>query len=432
MMRALPCLLLCACYGSGPLPQQPAEATVVFAAPLPTEDQICNGSYIGDVAIGAGSGFATLLPYVPTQNNDGNGGNCNNGGGIAPVVAINVFAFDKTGADVAGTMVGQAGQSNGSTRPRLAADGTGVAFAFSDEQQQPQNAITIMSTGSGTTGQLIGTNSPFNAVGIVADATALYIAGTQQMGGGTELGNPEFPCCAPVFGQQPSQDNQLGSIPLGIGAGTVAQLPVALPGLFDIPLKQSLVATDTSLIVIGTDMSNAPIIESFPKAGGSATMLGTLQQMMGTNPIGPAGLAADSAHVAWSATFDPDLTGPHGCFIWAFDLTQSTMSMLLSTQSFSCMDLAVDATSVYFAIFTVGDNGDDQNNNGNNQMSGIGIGRVSITDSSNVEAIALGFSGLGTGPRRIYLDGDDIYAVDPLVIGKIPKSALDGQHDFSP
>jgi hypothetical protein len=141
--------------------------------------------------------------------------------------------------------------------------------------------------------------------------------------------------------------------------------------------------------------------------------------------VGPAGVAAAPGHVAWSATVDPSLfeSAPHGCFIWASDGT--TMSMRLSTQAFSCMDLAVDATSAYFTIFSVDDH------DGNESMSGIGIGRVSLTDST-VESIALGFSGVAAGPRRIYLDGDDIYAVDPLVIGKLPKSALDGAHDFQP
>jgi len=88
--------------------------------------------------------------------------------------------------------------------------------------------------------------------------------------------------------------------------------------------------------------------------------------------------------------------------------------------AFSCMDAALDATSVYFTIVRVDET---------EQLRGDGIGRVSIA-TGEVESIALDMVGAGAGPRRIYLDGDDLYAVDPLVIGKLAKSALDGSHAF--
>ena len=87
------------------------------------------------------------------------------------------------------------------------------------------------------------------------------------------------------------------------------------------------------------------------------------------------------------------------------------------------MDAALDTNGdIYFAIVSLDADA--------NEMHGDGIGRVQ-THGSEFNSIALGIVGEGAGPRRLYLDGASIYAVDPQVIGKIAKSSLDGQHDFS-
>ena len=102
--------------------------------------------------------------------------------------------------------------------------------------------------------------------------------------------------------------------------------------------------------------------------------------------------------------------------------------MVFQTTKFSCMDAALDGTSIYFAIVSV----PVQNDCGScspQDMHGDGIGRVSLVDGTD-EELALGVSGVSTGPRRVYLDGPDIFSVDPFVIAKLPKSALDGKHDF--
>ncbi len=142
----------------------------------------------------------------------------------------------------------------------------------------------------------------------------------------------------------------------------------------------------------------------------------------------PVGIAANDQHVAWSSSVDTRIdTADLGCAIELVDLAaapvgQGSAQLLFETSAFDCTGLAIDDTSVYFTIVSV-----EQNDN---TMRGDGIGRVSL-DGATFESIALGMSGAYAGPRRIYLDGDSLYAVDPVVIGKLAKSALDGQHDFA-
>ena len=64
-------------------------------------------------------------------------------------------------------------------------------------------------------------------------------------------------------------------------------------------------------------------------------------------------------------------------------------------------------------------------------IHGDGIGRVSL-DGMTFESIAFDMKGTYAGPRRVLLDNDSLYAVDPLAIGKIAKSALDGKQEIAP
>ena len=87
---------------------------------------------------------------------------------------------------------------------------------------------------------------------------------------------------------------------------------------------------------------------------------------------------------------------------------------------FSCAHLSIDATHVYFAIVSIG----------NQRMRGDGIGRISIADQT-FESLDLGIQGESAGPRRVYLAGDSMFAVDPFVVAAIKKTALDGKQDFA-
>jgi hypothetical protein len=144
----------------------------------------------------------------------------------------------------------------------------------------------------------------------------------------------------------------------------------------------------------------------------------------------PLGLAADATHVAWSTTTDlgPYSNGgngnassiPNSCSIWLHSPSpQDSAKVLLHSSSFSCWGVAIDETAVYFAIVNIDSSQFDPT------VDGIGIGRVTFDGA--FESISTGFFGAGFGPRRIFLDGEDMFAVDPLAIAKIKKSALDGK-----
>jgi hypothetical protein len=142
------------------------------------------------------------------------------------------------------------------------------------------------------------------------------------------------------------------------------------------------------------------------------------------SPSVPVGLAADDNRVAIAVSVDVR-TGDAStklCAIRFHDLVGGMKQTLLNTTQFSCIYAALDATHVYVAIVSVTDD--------RQTLRGIGIARVKIDDGS-VESLALGIEGRGTGPRRIYLDGESMFVVDPYVIAKISKHALDGRHDFT-
>src|SRR5512135_3601098 len=84
--------VISACFGEGPTPTPPAKATILFTgAPIPNCG--ASGTYIGPVAIGAGSGYVSTLPF--TQSGGGN--DCNGGGGPPPMQDEDIFAFNKDG-----------------------------------------------------------------------------------------------------------------------------------------------------------------------------------------------------------------------------------------------------------------------------------------------------------------------------------------------
>ena len=147
----------------------------------------------------------------------------------------------------------------------------------------------------------------------------------------------------------------------------------------------------------------------------------------------PFGLDADDHLVAWSTTqscvFNMSGGNQHcevsECNISVFDTTMpmAAPKTLLATTQFGCLDAKLADGYVYFTI--VGIYSD------NNSMFGRGIGRISIADRT-LETLDLGIRGPQAGPRRIFPVGDQLYLVDPFVMARIPKSALDGKHDFTP
>jgi hypothetical protein len=403
-------VIVAGCFGEGPTPADPVGAQILFHAKKDPAQSDCDSMYIGAVAFGDGpDGFAVTLPYA-LQNMS----NCS-----APTRrTIVVQSFGKNGDaghfPRAGDPEPRAGNSDGGTVwPLLAAAGDGPTWAFVNETVQPRE-------GRVEPGEvpIVDTNNRISPAGLHADATATYLAVTVDNGSvGQTVNHPQYPCC----GNFPVQQRPPGRITRIQGTSVIDLTIDRTPWLWTETSADTLVGNSTSLVYLDhADTLDDTEVRIIPKAGGPAVNLDVSIEA----PMVPVGLAADDAHVAIAVSRDYRNTDPSTklCAIRLHDLVQGPQpKTLLNTSAFSCMGAALDTTHVYFAIVSVGDDRQD--------MRGIGIGRIQISDRT-FEGLELGIEGRSAGPRRIYLDGESMYVVDPYVIAKISKHALDGRRDF--
>ena len=406
-----------ACFGEGPTPTTPTGATIVMSVAKPVGDDECSGRYylyIAGVALAGDAGYAMTLPYVPQW------GDCDgSGGGNTPQIEVPVHSFAKNGGST--TMIGIAGRSNFGSQPRIAA-ATSAGWAYMEQTANMGTQVYVRGTTLQNT--MIPMNMGFySPVAMTADANAFYIAGLQSGGSNgrnNDVNDPSYPCCGPL---SPPSDVD-GRIFAVTQTGTMTTLPIQ-PKFNHQTLKNALVNNTTSLFYTEYEppitSSSATLVRSVLKNGTSPLKVGTIPRASGV----PVGLGASDAFVAWSSSiayeFFPALPQ---CRIGGYDLVTSTEVQLFNTTQFSCMDAATDGTHVYFAIVDVEE---DHSQN----MRGLGLGRVSIA-TKTFESIRTGVTGRAAGARRVYLDGTDVYAVDPFVVAKIAKSAFDGMSDFEP
>lgn len=418
-MRALPILvLLTGCFGSGPVPLGPSTATVVMQLPVTTA---CNSAqYIDDVALGPDLGIAIATPY---QGNDS--GNC---GGQQPDRPVDVYGFNISLGRDHSKIVGQAGMSHGDKHPHACA---AEYWAYADPSN---NQNLLVNDGTSAMLQLANPMGTVDPAGFASDATAAYLEGWVANGGGDSgIANPDFPPCDNCGGTQTTSG---ASFTQFVFNGGTSQLPITLPS-GDEPaceeVEDCLVDAGGMLWFVTRNLGEgAGRVWSFPAAS-----TGTLAHLPAISLAGNrtfTGLAADATHVVWS--LGPDFTQVHAsendCEIYANDLATGTTTMLLQTSKFSCAGIALDPATedVYFAAVHVLVT--DTGNNGNNYaLHGDAVGRVSIADQT-VETLALGFAGKATGPRRVLVDGSDLYLVDPLAVGRMPLTELDGKLDLPP
>jgi len=399
------------CFGAGPTPSKPSDATVLFAAPVPSTDQRCSSSvYIGAVAFGAQLGYAALLPYSPN--------NC--GGQSASATQAPIMQFDKTGATPHGQMIGTAtAQTQGSNAlPRIVATATGALWAYNANNG---SSITVDPGGLQT-----NPSNPGGFVaptGLVTDGASVYVAGWSPPSGRAEVDNPQYPCCGPSNGSG--------------GTYSFTRLPgptqlAITPHFACETTHDCLVSTSSSLYYLEHEDggANGIRVSSFPTAGTKPSDAAVIAPLDPASGLVPVGLAADEQRVAWALSIDYGAVvgASPGCQIWEYDVAAKHADRVLSTTRFSCMGLALDGDTAYFAI--VGAAQQDDCNGCTVPIHGYGLGRV--TAAGALEAIALGLTDLAAGPRRVYLDGDDLYAIDPLAIARIAKAALVGRQDFTP
>jgi hypothetical protein len=408
-MRAAFLVALAGCFGAGPDITAPSEATILLALEPPRLDgDSCElGSYLGNVAIGASEAYAVTLAYQPS---------CSGGGGAFDAsIPSRLLAFSKTAAGAprelgtAGDTADAAGQ-----RPRIAALPGGALWLY--QAAGNGGRLTIEST-DGSVGGTIESPFGFNSAGSIAfDAGHAYVAAWQPPGGPTIGTDPRYPCCGGGNGPMaPSAVLQLSLEP----TATVAQL--GMPTVACELVEDCLVVGADALFYFVHAIPAGGTLVTQPKANVAPTTVADLGDA-------PAGLVADAAHVAWSTSIDYARTSNadlRRCSIFVAPTTPPfEPRTLLETSVFSCLDLALDGDALYFTIVEL------RSSDPADVVENVGIGRISIA-TGELETLALGIRGPESGPRRIFVDGDGLIVVAPLIVARYPKTALDGRHDLA-
>ena len=133
------------------------------------------------------------------------------------------------------------------------------------------------------------------------------------------------------------------------------------------------------------------------------------------------GIAASDAYVAWATSAQPT-PGATGCAVFASHADGPPAKIYDGSKApFLCWGLAVDDAYAYFATTTVvvqfsGDPG------GPTYMMGTGLGRVPLAGGP-LQTVPLA-SSRWYGARRVLVDAQSVYAVDPSFVVRVDKSVF--------
>ena len=419
-MRALSLLLVCGCFGTGPEPTEATEAELLFTLPLgPIVADDCQLTrYIGNVAFGDTHGYAITHTYLPACSNGGGGG-----GGDQGIPAF-VLEFPKAGgtARLVDNNAGNTGLSPG--RPRIAAFGSDAVWALTPMQGATETEVRSL---SGNISGRFGSTAR-GASGLVVDNNNTFIASTDgSTGGSTQPNDPRYPCCGGGGGNPQPTINVFVAIPSTQNVTTPTTI-AGTPQFVCEHLKDCLVGNANALFYLERPQSgsNFAVARRPRDAATAPTQLATL--VTGR----PAGLAASATHVAWSLTreFTPIPVGepPERCTIFqtAADAMPGAELRVLDTDRFSCLDVALDDTHIYFTIVALGEFEDQSEE----ILVNLGVGRVPLAGGTP-ETLALGITGPHVAPRQVFVDGDDLFLVAPFAVAKIRKAALAGRTDVA-
>ena len=416
-----PCYLLAscvlgACFGAGPQPQAATDVQVVFEPPV-ASGSCAVQSYVGDVVLDAGTGYAAVMPYLPS--------NCDQTG-AGPQGDEQIDGFPLDGGSPSGSVVQDLGMTsvNESRPPRLGLDGGSLVWLY----EVSGMSLSLGPPGAPLEGSISGGAAmtfPGNPIQVWNDGSALDVAMTMPEGGQLpgDPATPAYPCCG---------DNTPRADMVYEGAVTTGQNPtVTLAGQQAVvaELKQPFASDSGHTYYVGSVGSGLQIDD----LASTSPVAMLSPQVSNYAPVGLAAQGGGLAIAVAPALLDNGPPPAPGCEITYFQPTANgspvpTPAPILKTSKFSCMDAAIDPPYIYFAIVEAAQNG----NCGNcgPDLHGAGIGRVSF-DGQTFESIALGVAGSQSGPRRVYVDGGEIYAVDPLAIIRIDESKLAGVHDFA-
>lgn len=197
--------------------------------------------------------------------------------------------------------------------------------------------------------------------------------------------------------------------------------PPAVSTTFDAAMTHTLVDAGSSLCWLdGSHVSCA--------AKGWATGPVPTPSMLDANTQVPAGwslvaIAAHGSTVAWAAAPDPNVNTT-GCVIWTSENGGAATKVYDGSQaSFFCRGLAVDDAYVYVTMnVTAWQYTNTGGTTGFEYIIGSGIARMPLAGGA-MQTIPLQLP-RWYGPRRVFVDDQYAYAVDPSYVLRVPKSAF--------
>lgn len=413
----VPLALLSSCFGDGPVPVQPDEATVLYSVPaIPGGDECNESRFVDGVAVGPnGLGYVLTAPYAPT----------NPCGGVlrAGPVAVESFSTSEKQVD----QLGEAGSIDTPRRAaRVSVSGDGPLWAYNIRN----DAVKIDPKDV----EITGLPPQASAVaGLTQDTEFIYLATWSEPNGGPEpVNSPNYPCCGPLF----EDFIDPGAIRKINKADNVVQTLAVTPNFACETLDTCFVSNSADLFYVERPSAGTSVtINRYPKSGGTTTDVELLGEVFGAGTaggppmVGVVGLAATDSHVAWSESVQhlaqgfSDPISPPSCKITVLTLATGESEVVLNTANFSCAHATLDDTDVYFTIVDF--------DKESQSVHGVGVARVDL-GSSNVESLDHGIAGRLGGPRRLYLEGDTMYLVASFAIASVKKTALDGRDDFNP
>ena len=412
---SLALLPLAACFGGGAAPKPPSGATLVYQVPIPEKSVACQSSvYVGAVGVADDKGYVVRMPYVPPDN-------CNIGtGGMGMTEPTLILSFAKDGSTPGGQPEMGGDLGNMGVLPAIATRGSDVIYAYTSPSGQP----TLGPAGAPL--QPPNTGPSINPSWLWIDTGTLYAVFSGNQGAGADPAGPEFPGGGP---QNTTLMSNLTSIPLPLVMNQPISPSVIANGLLRCEeSKRCVVSTSTGVFWVAEPTSGAGAfvqLHVMPRSGGSDTAY-DFPTMGPSQILTMVGLDADDTRVvvAFSPSAFTIQTLLPGCSIFVSEGQAPTLAF--HSDRFACMDAALDGDNVYFTIV----HGEPCDCGQPFEIHGDGIGRISLSDPTLFESIAVHMVGRNVGPRRVFVDQDGIFAVDPFSIARIDKTALDGKHDF--
>jgi len=351
----------------------------------------------------AGAALAPGAAWVTRQTSTGGDPSGNS-------VQLERLIFDADAGATVVKSIPSATQSDVAVTP----DGANVYFLDVEQGGQVAMLRALSAAGADRATIPLASNQGFGEfTGLIADPGAVTV-GVGGSGGPSQGGNNDSDVAYWLQGTS--------SIPSDVRGGFVARVNVddggvgpTHPTTFVLTYSHHLMAADATNVYWVAGPSPQGEVHMAPRdLSATESQLAVI-----SSGLAPVGLAAANGKVAWSSTADLFGTTP-GCWIW-----QSSVLVFQSTTSW-CMGLAIDATDAYFATVEIRSYVDNSGRSGT-YLAATGMARVSLAgppqQTPHVVPITSASNRL-YGPRRILLDAQYVYGIDPAYVLRVPKSAF--------